>query len=182
MPDEPNKKVDEMLRAYAQERRKGPEVQLHPATRNLLQGEVRRVFGVSGTAEPKPWWKRLRAFWPQLTFAGSMCLILSIAILSLREEPRSESPTMREQEVELLKRSDKNVIQEKDLPTKQKVEMEAQDARGVADLTAPPQAAAAPQTAVGVDLLGETFRGISPLIAPTGVPAVAPQESFQERS
>src|SRR5688572_931634 len=71
MPDEPNKKIDETLRAYAQERRKAADISLHPATRNLLQGEVRRVFGAP---EPQPWWKRLRAFWPQLTFAGSMCL------------------------------------------------------------------------------------------------------------
>jgi len=45
MPDEPNKKMDEMLRAYADERRKEPDLQLHPATRNLLQGEVTRAFG-----------------------------------------------------------------------------------------------------------------------------------------
>jgi hypothetical protein len=42
MPDEPNKKMDEMLRSYAEERRKAPETPLHQATRNMLQGEERQ--------------------------------------------------------------------------------------------------------------------------------------------
>ena len=68
MPDEPNKQMDETLRAYAQERRKAPEVSLHPATRNLLQAEVKRAFG---SRSAFPWWRNLRAFWPHLAFGGA---------------------------------------------------------------------------------------------------------------
>jgi hypothetical protein len=87
MPDEPNKEMDETLRAYAQERRKAPEVSLHPATRNLLQGEVKRVFGSSQAA--LPWWRKLRAFWPHFAFAGGLCLVFGIAVLSLRQPSRT---------------------------------------------------------------------------------------------
>jgi hypothetical protein len=90
MPDEPNKKMDEMLRAYAQERRNAPEVSLHPATRTMLQGEVKRVFGRSQRA--LPWWRRLRSFWPHFAFAGGLCLVFGIAVLSLRQP----SPTVDE--------------------------------------------------------------------------------------
>ena len=94
MPDEPNKKMDEMLRSYAQERRKAPDVPLHPATRNLLQAEVKRVFGSSQPATP--WWRNLRAFWPQLTFAGGLCLIFGIAVLSLRQPSRTSEQSRTE--------------------------------------------------------------------------------------
>jgi hypothetical protein len=83
MPDEPNKKMDEMLRAYADERRKESDLQLHPATRNLLQGEVTRVFG--STSAGVTGWRKFRAFWPQIAFAGSLCLVFGIAVLSLRQ-------------------------------------------------------------------------------------------------
>ena len=98
MPDEPNKKMDEMLRAYAEERRKAANLELHPATRNVLQGEVTRVFGRAPTPR---WWKRLRAFWPQLAFGGSLCLILGIAVLSLRQPPPTEQKNAVESSVGL---------------------------------------------------------------------------------
>ena len=184
MPDEPNKKMDEMLRAYAKERRKAADVPLHPATRNLLQGEVRRVFG---TAEPQPWWKRLRAFWPQLTFAGSMCLILGIAILSLRQPPRNESSTSTPagSEVELLKQAERSGVQEKAVESKLKERMDDRDRLGVSEplKISPKPEQPAPQKNV------ETLRGLErapkasagTAIAPPQLPSVAPQESFQER-
>jgi hypothetical protein len=178
MPDEPNKKMDEMLRTYAQERRKGVDVQLHPATRNLLQGEVRRVFG---TEERRPWWKRLRAFWPQLTFAGSMCLIMGIAILSLRESPRDEPAAMKESEVELLPRRDESALQEKDASSKLKGQTEEQSARSLTELkqAAPPPEARAPQGPVAGnrDLRREEVltRGMSP----AQQPAIVPQERYR---
>mgnify|MGYP003575003007 CR=1 FL=1 len=85
MADEPNKKMDEMLRAYAEERRKAPELYLHPATRRMLQGEVSRV---TGKAEGKGSWRdRMRAFWPQIAFGGALCFVLGVAVLSLRQGP-----------------------------------------------------------------------------------------------
>ena len=83
MPDEPNKNMDELLRAYAEERRKAPPVELHPATRKMLQGEVGRVYGAR--EKRKSFWGGLRAFWPQIAFAGGLCVVLGIAVLSLRQ-------------------------------------------------------------------------------------------------
>jgi hypothetical protein len=88
MPDEPNKKMDEMLRNYADQRRKAPELTLHPATRQMLRGEVARVHGSRDGRTTG--WQRLRAFLPQISFAGGLCLIFGIAVLSLRQ-PSSTS-------------------------------------------------------------------------------------------
>ncbi len=103
MPDDPDKKMDDLLKAYARERRKAPEVQLHPATRRALQSEVSRVFGRenSGTS----WLHRLRAFWPQLAFGGSLCLILGIAVLSLRQPPGSPEKSIQENAAKEAKKS-----------------------------------------------------------------------------
>lgn len=87
MPDDPNKKMDELLKAYAEERRKAPELNLHPATRKMLQGEVARAIG-SGPAR-RSWLDRFRSFWPQIAFGTSLCLILGIAVVSLRHQPPS---------------------------------------------------------------------------------------------
>lgn len=104
MPDDPNKKMDELLKAYAQERRKAPEPTLHPATRKMLQGEVARVLG---SADPqRSWLHRFRSFWPQIAFGTSLCLILGIAVFSLRQPPPStkqkalsDSKTLEEKNV-----------------------------------------------------------------------------------
>ena len=94
MPDDPQQKMDDLLRRYAEERRKAAEVTLHPATRQMLKGEVSRVFG---TASAKSgWFSRLRAFWPQIAFAGGLCLVFGIAVLSLRQPGRSNTEKQTE--------------------------------------------------------------------------------------
>lgn len=98
MPDNPNKKMDEMLRNYAEERRKSADFRLHPATRQILQGEVSRTF--SGQSAPRAKWERLRAFWPQIAFAGGLCLVFGIAVLSLRQPATSEGPATVQSEIE----------------------------------------------------------------------------------
>ena len=49
---EPERKIEKWLLAFAKKRRDqaGAGLELHPATRRLLQGEVRRQFG---SPEPK---------------------------------------------------------------------------------------------------------------------------------
>jgi hypothetical protein len=94
MPDDPNKKMDELLKAYARERRKAPELYLHPATRKMLKGEVARVLG--GPGPQRSWFQRFRSFWPQVAFAGSLCLVLGIAVLSLRQSPPAQDKTLGE--------------------------------------------------------------------------------------
>ncbi|MGZ8900937.1 MAG: hypothetical protein ACXW3Z_12650 [Limisphaerales bacterium] len=142
MPDEPNKKMDEMLRAYAEERRKAPDLPLHPATRNLLQGEVKRVFGHA--PEPRPWWKRLRAFWPQLAFGGSLCLILGVAVLSLRQPPATTQESAAEAGVELTGNAvstDQKKTEETEALKRQQPSLIASEA----DRAAPQGAAASPE-------------------------------------
>jgi hypothetical protein len=95
MPEDSNKKMDDLLKRYARERRRAPELNLHPATRKLLQSEVARVFG--GRASGASWFHRIRNFWPQLAFAGSLCLILGIAVLSLRQPPPAQPKLLEEQ-------------------------------------------------------------------------------------
>src|SRR5687767_4040910 len=102
MSDDPNKKMDELLKAYAKERRKTPEPNLHPATRKMLQSEVTRVLG--GRSPGTSWLHRIRSFWPQLAFGGSLCLILGIAVVSLRQP---SSPAQRK----LLKEQDSTVTE-----------------------------------------------------------------------
>src|SRR5688572_7392888 len=92
MPDDPNKKMDDLLKAYARERRKAPELNLHPVTRKMLQAEVARTIG-SENDRPS-WLYRLRAFWPQIAFAGSLCVILGIAVLSLRQPPEETTESL----------------------------------------------------------------------------------------
>ena len=46
MPPDPNDKMEELLKAFAQKRREqsGAPFELHPATRKLLQAEVDRLY------------------------------------------------------------------------------------------------------------------------------------------
>ena len=74
MPEEPNNRMEEMLRAYARERRKKPDVRMHPATRGMLQAEVARQYGQAGPAHTS-FWKQMRAFWPQFAFGAGLCAI-----------------------------------------------------------------------------------------------------------
>ena len=75
MPDDPNK-AEELLKRYAKERReRGGDFSLHPATRRMLQGEVRRQLGAP--QERASWlaWFGVR----RNRFAASAALIVIIA-------------------------------------------------------------------------------------------------------
>jgi hypothetical protein len=86
MPEDPNNRMDEMLKAYAEQGRKKPDIQIHPATRRMLQDEVARVYPPSqkrsGVLE------MLRRFWPQLAIGGALALIGLVAALNVaRKDP-----------------------------------------------------------------------------------------------
>ncbi|HXT40080.1 MAG TPA: hypothetical protein VN887_08655, partial [Candidatus Angelobacter sp.] len=80
MPDEPNRSVDEQLKAWAQKRRgeAGAPVELHPATRKLFQDEVARTFPKKTPELPAPSGGWLKLFWPRLALAGSIGAVLII--------------------------------------------------------------------------------------------------------
>ncbi|HKQ39545.1 MAG TPA: hypothetical protein VJ063_15820 [Verrucomicrobiae bacterium] len=79
MADEPNKQMDETLKAYAAKRRQetGAPLELHPATRQMLQAEVARAY--KQTREGS-WLQRLIAFWPRVAFATA-CVAITVTLV-----------------------------------------------------------------------------------------------------
>lgn len=90
MPPEPNKKIEELLQCHAQKRREesGADFELHPATRQLLQGEVTRTFTKSSLQAKS---SILFAFWPRLAVAGIFTALFVVAILVLNTPKKSGS-------------------------------------------------------------------------------------------
>ena len=88
MPEEPNQKMDALLKVYAEKRRAeaGAPLDLHPATRKMLQSEVARTLGKKDTGEPRR--KIFAAWWLRLAMGGAAVVILAIAI-SRTEKPKS---------------------------------------------------------------------------------------------
>jgi hypothetical protein len=82
MPDEPTRRIEEELRAYAEQRRAeaGQPFELHPVNRRLLQDEVARTFG-SGEARVETGRSWLKLLWPRLALAGAICLIGAFVVL-----------------------------------------------------------------------------------------------------
>src|SRR2546423_355157 len=81
MPDEPNNRMDEALRSYAEERRKAPEVPLHPAARKMFQAEVRQVYGRAKSRKNSHAW--LARFWPHFVLGAAACGALLIGLASI---------------------------------------------------------------------------------------------------
>ncbi|HWN95257.1 MAG TPA: hypothetical protein VNT99_09510 [Methylomirabilota bacterium] len=74
MPDDPNK-AEELLKRHAKERReRGADFSLHPATRRLLQGEVKRQFPAPRAA---PGWLARFGLW-RSRFAAVAALVAVI--------------------------------------------------------------------------------------------------------
>src|ERR1041385_2415992 len=80
MPSDPdNHRMDDALKGFAKKRREdaGAPFELHPATRQLLQGEVARTY-------PKPvpgkrsWLRLIAMFWPRLAFATAVFAVLGV--------------------------------------------------------------------------------------------------------
>lgn len=78
---EPERHIEKLLRAYARKRREaaGTPLELHPATRRMLQGEVARQYG-QPTGEREAWWKTLPALWPRLAFAAATLAVLAVGL------------------------------------------------------------------------------------------------------
>ena len=76
---EPERKIEQWLRTLAKQRRDqaGAGLELHPATRRLLQGEVRRQFG-SPERKPVSFWQRFR----RISFRPVEVLVV-VAIIAL---------------------------------------------------------------------------------------------------
>lgn len=78
MPPEGHDKIEQLLREHAERRRTeaGAPLELHPATRRLLLGEVARLFPRLGGR--RPWHHFKTRLWPRFSFAFT-----SVAIFAL---------------------------------------------------------------------------------------------------
>ncbi len=97
MATEPEREIEKMLAAYAEERRNqtGAPFTLHPATRAVLQGEVTRRLAKTGANRPRPtsWLSR---WWPRLALVAGLVALAAVVIPHLspsrtREEARMAS-------------------------------------------------------------------------------------------
>ncbi len=79
MADEPNKRMDETLKAYAGQRRQqaGAPFELHPATRQILRGEVARTYKQASRGS---WVQRMLAVWPRVAFATA-CVAITVTLV-----------------------------------------------------------------------------------------------------
>lgn len=71
--------MDETLKAYAGKRRQeaGPPFDLHPATRQMLQGEVARTYKQPPQSS---WLRRIIVLWPRVAFAAA-CVAITITLV-----------------------------------------------------------------------------------------------------
>lgn len=81
MATEPNKKVEEALHAYARQRREdaGAPIELHPATRRILQGEVAKLKAAQ-PPERRPRWHSVLLLWPRFAAAVGMLAVLATGV------------------------------------------------------------------------------------------------------
>lgn len=88
MSQEPQREIEKQLREHAEKRRAtaGDQLELHPATRQMLQGEVARTYGttppVAEKTAAKPWW----SYWPVALFGSCCVLLLAVMVNSRKEE------------------------------------------------------------------------------------------------
>lgn len=85
MASEPNNNADELLKRYAEERRKQavPASELHSASRRILQGEVARVYG-GQQRSALPWWRRILGS-PQIGWACALAAVVGISFYANRQ-------------------------------------------------------------------------------------------------
>jgi hypothetical protein len=101
MAAEPEKKIEELLKSYSRKRREdaGAPLEMHPATRRMLQGEVTREHGKPGgasSASPRPWWKALLLFGPKYAGALGMFAILALGVWIITQQDRQSARVLQE--------------------------------------------------------------------------------------
>src|SRR5262249_25562886 len=105
MPSEPDNKMEELLKAYARKRRQdaGAPLELHPATRQLLQAEVKRL------RQPAPQeagsrWKMFALLWPRVAFASVLFAGLGVVTFAILRSQHFNRLAERERAITLAKR------------------------------------------------------------------------------
>ena len=150
MPNDPERDIEKSLRAFARQRRKasGAPMELHPATRGLLQREAARL---ASPAPPSVWHS---VQW-RLAFGGALGLVLAIAVIVLRGDKPRPADEMRLAKVESFAKTP---------PPKEKLTAAQSEAAGSPAPAAPAPTAAPPPASV--------FVPETPGPAPESAPAV----------
>ena len=88
MANEPERPIEKLLRAAAKKRRDeaGAPLELHPATRRLLQGEVARTFAKPGRG-PRSFSEALGQLWPRFAWGVAIFAVLVVAGYALLPVP-----------------------------------------------------------------------------------------------
>ena len=93
MAAEPEKRIEESLHAYARKRREdaGAPMEMHPATRRMLQGEVAKLKAAQ-PPERRAWWQSFFLVWPRFTGAVGMFAVLAVGVwVFMQSEGRRSS-------------------------------------------------------------------------------------------
>lgn len=119
MPAEPdNSKIEELLKRYAKKRREemGTPIELHPAVRKMLQGEVARQRPAP-TPERKGFFSSFLQFWPRFAVAGAAVVLLSLVLVNINQHPNPNEPKeMARASDQLLKKQTKDPSAARDNP------------------------------------------------------------------
>ena len=93
MANEPERPIEKLLRAAAKKRRDeaGAPLELHPATRRLLQGEVARTFAKPGRG-PRSFSEALSQLWPRFAWGVAIFAVLVVAGYALLPVPGKGRP------------------------------------------------------------------------------------------
>lgn len=92
MPLESDSNIEALLKAYAQKRRQaaGESLTLHPATRQLLQGEIALIYRSKNSNFLFPLARFLK-WWPRLVLAVGIFVALALVVFSIMHTPSNIS-------------------------------------------------------------------------------------------
>src|SRR5436309_7045550 len=87
---EPERPIEKLLRTWAKKRRQDaePPLELHPATRRLLQGEVARL--AKQGSQKRSFWTGFAAIWPRVAWGLGVFAVLAMLVCIIM--PPSEAP------------------------------------------------------------------------------------------
>lgn len=86
MAERPNNDIEKQLRDYAAQRRDAAGTpQMHPATRQLLQTEVKRHHATSSRGASSRGWY---VFWPRLAMALSVLAVIAVVMVVFEKQSR----------------------------------------------------------------------------------------------
>src|SRR4051812_48306638 len=108
MPSEPdNRKIEELLKAYGKKRQDdlGAPLELHPATRKMLQAEAAKLRPAS-TEKSASFLAVLWRLWPKLAIGAGAAVLLSLAIVNVNRNPNAGEKNVASAKRESEKRPD----------------------------------------------------------------------------